>query len=341
MRDPRWWVLPLLLLAVACTRAGGDSTAASATAQSGAANPAATAARAPAATEGTGTGAPAASPEKQFPSLDTLQQIPYAYRVANEHPELLAKIPCYCPCELYGHGGVIDCYRSQHAARCATCLEEAVVAGRMLEQAGGRGSPELYEQIAAQVKNRYRSAIVRSHLERNDYPDLQGPAGRAYLTVCSDCHQPPHPAMYSGDGWRRSLARMDAYAKQRGVEVDAAQWQAAVEYVRSASKRYPPEAGERYRADLANAVEHLKRAEGESVYYPGSQDETLDPAWFERMVGAYRLARGMPAELLAQTQIDDPDCSNLLECLNSTAAITSEAAVEAIYRLAEQRRGGD
>lgn len=322
----------VLLTAVAACSGNGVETAASA-------DPT-TAALAPNAANATGAPAAAPRPQKRLPSLDYLQQIPLAYRVANEHPDMLAQIPCYCPCELYGHGGVIDCYRSQHAAGCATCLEEAVLAGKLLEQAQARG-PEVYTQIAAEVKNRYRTAIVRSHLQKNDMPNLQSNRGKAFLAVCSDCHQPPHPAMYTADNWRRSLSRMEAHANQRGVEMNAAQWEAAVSYLRSTASQFTPEEGDNYRAELARAVEHLKRTEGESVYYPSPRDKILAPEWFERMVQAYRLARDIPAEVLAATPIDDPGCSNLLQCLNSTSAVTSEAAVEAVFRIAADRAGGD
>lgn len=304
-----------------------------------------TATPAPAAAAETAAPTPAASaagtPTKQFPGLDYLQQIPYAYRVANEHPEMLADIPCYCPCELYGHGGVIDCYRSQHAAACATCLEEAVTAGHLLEQSGDSG-PQAYGEIAALVKNRYREAIVKSNVQRGEMPNLQSAGGQAYLAACSDCHQPPHPAMYTAAEWRKSLSRMEAHANQRGMDPDPQQWEAAVNYIRTTAGQFPADTGEKYRASLASAVAHLKVAEGESVYYPSSRDKVLDPEWFERMVQAYRLARDIPAEVLAATPVDDPNpaCNNLLQCLNTTAAVTSEAAVEAVYRIVAEGAGG-
>lgn len=272
---------------------------------------------------------------KNFPELEYLAQIPVAYRVANRHPELLSKIPCYCPCELYGHGGLIDCYRSQHAAACATCLEEAVVAGRLIEEAGHDRSQ--YEAVAAQVKNRYRTAIVRSYAQRGEMPDLQTAGGNAYLQVCSDCHQPPHPAMYQPESWRQPLARMEAYARQRGMELDPQLWSQAVDYVRSTSGRFPPEAGNQYRQSLAEQVEHLKVTEGDAAYYPSPQDEVLGPEWFDRMVRAYRLARDIPAEALAEVTVQDPACSNLLECLNGIGGLTSETAIDAVERLATQR----
>lgn len=284
---------------------------------------------------------PAQAPRKQFPELQYLESIPYAYRVANAHPDMLAQIPCYCPCELYGHGGVVDCYRSQHAAACATCLEEAVIAGQMLEQSG-RSDAETQAAIAAQVRDRYRAAVKQNYLERNEMPGLQTQGGAAYLDACSLCHQPPHPAMYTTDDWRQSLARMETYTRQRGTDIEPQQWQQAVDYVRTTSAMFPPEAGDKYRASLAEAVEHLKATEGEAAHYPSAQDPILSPEWFDRMVQAYRLARDIPAEDLAAVTLEgDPGCSNLLQCLNSSAAVTSEAAVEAVERLAAERGLGN
>lgn len=327
-------LISLLLATAACSTPDAD-TGLSGEAAAAAENVAAENRAAPSAA------AASQAPRKEFPELQYLEQIPYAYQVANDHPEMLAQIPCYCPCELYGHGGVIDCYRSQHAAACATCLEEAVIAGQLREQSG-RSDAATYAAIAAQVTERYRSAIQQSYLQRNEMPGLQTPGGSAYLQACSACHQPPHPAMYTADGWRQSLARMETYTRQRGMEGDPQQWQQAVEYVRTTSGMFPPEAGEQYRASLAEAVEHLKAAEGEAAHYPSAQDPVLSPQWFERMVQAYRLARDIPAEALAAVTLEgDPSCSNLLQCLNSSAAVTSEAAVEAVERLAAERGLGN
>jgi hypothetical protein len=290
------------------------------------------------ATDTGNTAAPA--PRKSFPEIEYLEQIPYAYRVANEHPELLARIPCYCPCELYGHGGVIDCHRSQHSAACATCLEEAVTAGRMLEAAGASDAATIAE-VAAQVKTRYRTAIVQSTMQRGEVPNLQSAGGRAYLTACSDCHQPPHPGMYQPGEWPQSLSRMETYLAERGMEQDPEIWGAAVEFVRSTAARYPAEASRNFRDQLAGQVEHLRAAEGDAAHYPTTQDPILSPEWFERMVRAYRLAREIPAEALAAVPLDDPMCDNLLACLNSGAAVTSEAAVEQVERLAAERGLGD
>ena len=280
------------------------------------------------------------APRKAFPELAYLEQIPYAYHVANDHPEMLAEIPCYCPCELYGHGGVSDCHRSQHSAACATCLEEAATAGRMLE-ATGKSDAATYAEVASQVKARYRTAIVQSTLQRAEVPNLQSAGGRAYLQACSDCHQPPHPGMYRPAEWRQSLSRMETYLAQRGVEQDPEVWSAAVEFVRATAANYPPEASENFRNQLAQQVEVLRAAEGDAAHYPTMQDDILSPEWFERMVRAYRLAREIPADALAAVSLDDPMCNNLLACLNSGAAVTSEAAVEEVERLAAERGLGN
>ena len=278
----------------------------------------------------------AKKPERNFPPVDYLQQIPAAYRFASRYPEVLARIPCYCPCELYGHGGLIDCYRSQHAAQCQTCLEEAILAGQRYEAARANGVVD-DAAVAAEVKNRYRSLVVRN--ATREMPDADTAGGRSFLQVCSDCHQPPHPAMYTPDKWRPGLSRMEAYAKQREMEADPERWQAALGYIRSVSGRFPSEAGDQYREQLAAVVKRLQAEEGDSAYYPGAQDEVLDAQWFDRMVEAYRLAGDLPIELLSEAATTDPNCGTaghdtVLACLNAGHAMTSEATVSQIEGLA-------
>ncbi len=278
--------------------------------------------------------------QKNFPDLEYLQTIPVAYANAKAHPEVLEKIPCYCPCMLYGHRSLADCHRSQHSAACATCLDEAVMAGEVIAEHGGVDDAEA---IAAEVKSRYRAGIVRNKLQADDLPALRSDGGRAYLAACSECHQPPHPAMYAASDWRQSLSRMEAYLDQSTtVQIDEATWNSAVDYVRETSGQFPPEAGEQYRQSLANAVERLVATEGESANYPSNQDPILGPEWFERMVNAYRLAREIPADRLAAVQLDDPDpnCPNLLACLNS-GGIVSEATVDAVEKLAAELNLGN
>jgi hypothetical protein len=39
-----------------------------------------------------------------------------AYRVAHRIPGVLAQQPCYCWCNKFGHGSLLDCYASDHGA---------------------------------------------------------------------------------------------------------------------------------------------------------------------------------------------------------------------------------
>ncbi len=39
-----------------------------------------------------------------------------AYRIAAQMPEVLAQQPCYCYCDRLGHGSLLECYASDHAA---------------------------------------------------------------------------------------------------------------------------------------------------------------------------------------------------------------------------------
>ncbi|HKV53565.1 MAG TPA: CYCXC family (seleno)protein [Candidatus Binataceae bacterium] len=73
-----------------------------------------------------------------------------AYVVAQKHPELLAQLDCYCGCEQHeGHKNLLDCFRTNHGAGCATCVGEAVTAGKLMDQ----GTP--VEQIRQLLRARY------------------------------------------------------------------------------------------------------------------------------------------------------------------------------------------
>lgn len=54
-------------------------------------------------------------PETISPSLFT-GQVARAYRIAQEVPELLERMPCYCGCYVNpGHRNNLDCYTDRHA----------------------------------------------------------------------------------------------------------------------------------------------------------------------------------------------------------------------------------
>jgi hypothetical protein len=73
-----------------------------------------------------------------------------AYRVAREHPELLAQLHCYCGCDrLHGHTNLLDCFRDTHGGHCAICVGEAVDAERLYKA----GTP--VDQIRDALRQRY------------------------------------------------------------------------------------------------------------------------------------------------------------------------------------------
>src|SRR4051794_1857521 len=73
-----------------------------------------------------------------------------AYLVAQKHPELLAQLDCYCGCEQHeGHKNLLDCFRTNHGAGCATCTGEAVTAGTLYD----KGTP--VDQIHELLRQRY------------------------------------------------------------------------------------------------------------------------------------------------------------------------------------------
>ena len=39
-----------------------------------------------------------------------------AYRIAARIPTVLAQQPCYCHCDKFGHGSLLDCFASDHGA---------------------------------------------------------------------------------------------------------------------------------------------------------------------------------------------------------------------------------
>jgi multidrug efflux pump subunit AcrA (membrane-fusion protein) len=54
---------------------------------------------------------PTLSPE-QFQS----RLVARAYRLAGRIPEVLAQQPCYCWCDKFGHGSLLDCFATDHGA---------------------------------------------------------------------------------------------------------------------------------------------------------------------------------------------------------------------------------
>lgn len=68
------------------------------------------------------------------PSKFKRTDVQEAYQVAKQIPGVLAQQPCYCYCQRQGHRGLLDCFRTEHAATCTICIKEALLAGQMHHQ---------------------------------------------------------------------------------------------------------------------------------------------------------------------------------------------------------------
>jgi hypothetical protein len=72
-----------------------------------------------------------------------------AYRVVQEAPQLIAQLPCYCYCDRgFGHKSLHSCFVDDHAAHCAVCVDEALLAYNL--QKRGLSPQQIREQIIAQ-----------------------------------------------------------------------------------------------------------------------------------------------------------------------------------------------
>jgi hypothetical protein len=73
-----------------------------------------------------------------------------AYRAVREIPVTIAQLPCYCHCDRgMGHKSLYSCFEDDHAAHCAVCVNEALVALK-LEKQEKLNAPQIRERIVAQ-----------------------------------------------------------------------------------------------------------------------------------------------------------------------------------------------
>ena len=70
-----------------------------------------------------------------------------AYRAAREIPVTLAQMPCYCYCDRgMGHKSLYSCFEDDHAASCAVCVNEALLAYQ-LEKEGKMSTAQIRDRI--------------------------------------------------------------------------------------------------------------------------------------------------------------------------------------------------
>ncbi|HEX8455854.1 MAG TPA: CYCXC family (seleno)protein [Pyrinomonadaceae bacterium] len=73
---------------------------------------------------------PPVLPASQFTGMTRI-----AYAAVKEIPETIAQLPCYCHCdEGFGHKSLQTCFVDEHAAHCATCIEEALLAYKLQKE---------------------------------------------------------------------------------------------------------------------------------------------------------------------------------------------------------------
>lgn len=72
-----------------------------------------------------------------------------AYRAAREISVTLAQLPCYCHCDQgFGHKSLYSCFESDHAAHCAVCVQEALLALKLEKE--GKSPAQIRDTIVAQ-----------------------------------------------------------------------------------------------------------------------------------------------------------------------------------------------
>ena len=90
--------------------------------------------------------APTLSPEK-FTGLTR-----DAYRAVREIPQTIAQMPCYCHCDQsFGHKSLHSCFEDEHAAHCAVCAGEALMAYR-LQKEEGLSAPQIRARLIAEYE---------------------------------------------------------------------------------------------------------------------------------------------------------------------------------------------
>src|SRR5262245_23381549 len=73
-----------------------------------------------------------------------------AYRAVREIPVTIAQLPCYCHCDKgFGHKSLYSCFEDDHAAHCAVCVNEALLALK-LEKEQKMTPAQIRETIVAE-----------------------------------------------------------------------------------------------------------------------------------------------------------------------------------------------
>lgn len=92
------------------------------------------------------------SPEAAKPFPKTLDPSTFAdshvargYEIARRIPEVLVQQPAYCPSVIRHHHSLLDCFSSDDAARCQSCIQEAYLSDELTR--AGRSAEEIRKAI--------------------------------------------------------------------------------------------------------------------------------------------------------------------------------------------------
>jgi hypothetical protein len=88
-----------------------------------------------------------------LPSEKFIGKTREAYKAVKAIPRTIAQLPCYCHCdEGFGHKSLYSCFEDDHAAHCAVCVDEALLAYR-LEKDEKLKPEQIRERIIAQYSS--------------------------------------------------------------------------------------------------------------------------------------------------------------------------------------------
>ena len=83
---------------------------------------------------------------------------------SREAPQLIAQLPCYCYCDRgFGHKSLHSCFVDDHAAQCAVCVDEALLAYNLQKRAC---RPSKYVNKSLRSTNRRAHREVSSVTQR-------------------------------------------------------------------------------------------------------------------------------------------------------------------------------
>jgi hypothetical protein len=82
------------------------------------------------------------------PTLFDDEKTRAAYQVANDIPEVLEQLPCFCGCmSSFGHKNNLFCFKDQHGSGCTICQDIALDARKMHDQ--GLSIAQIQDNIKA------------------------------------------------------------------------------------------------------------------------------------------------------------------------------------------------